>query len=337
MRLGILIEETWDFFQEIYTELSKHHQTSLFKRRELQLPIFRERVNRYMFHSDIQSFMRANDVVFFEWASGLLATGTHFSKRCGIVTRLHRYEMYQWAERINWSVVDRVILVSQAKQREFNMRFPGYAHKSIVVSPSTSLIKFSPRPRRFEGDIGILCHLTPRKRVYELILAFYELTKKRDYLRLHIAGGQDPAYEDYYSTLQYIVRKLGLQDKVIFYGHITETWDWYHRIDIFISNSYSEGLQVAPMEAMASGCYCLAHCWDGADELLPEENLFFTNGELQEKILNYCDILESERQRIREHMRTLAVEKFDINQTKTQIRQILEEVGAISYEKKVNR
>jgi len=245
--------------------------------------------------------------------------------------------MYQWAERINWSVVDRVILVSQAKQREFNMRFPGYAHKSIVVSPSTSLIKFSPRPRRFEGDIGILCHLTPRKRVYELILAFYELTKKRDYLRLHIAGGQDPAYEDYYSTLQYIVRKLGLQDKVIFYGHITETWDWYHRIDIFISNSYSEGLQVAPMEAMASGCYCLAHCWDGADELLPEENLFFTNGELQEKILNYCDILESERQRIIEQMRTLAVEKFDINQTKTQIRQILEEVGAISYEKKVNR
>jgi glycosyltransferase involved in cell wall biosynthesis len=235
--------------------------------------------------------------------------------------------MYQWADRVNWDMVDKVILVSRAKQREFNNRFPAHSDRTAVISPSTSLTRYVPYPRNFNGDIGILCHLAPRKRVYDLILAFYELTKKRHDLRLHIAGGWSAANEDYYVALHHLVGELGLQDRVIFYGHVAETWEWYHKIDIFISHSYSEGLQVAHMEAMASGCYCLAHRWDGAEELLPDENLYFTDTELLEKILVFCDAPESDKQRHREHMRTLAADKFDINRTKVQIRQIVEEVA----------
>jgi glycosyltransferase involved in cell wall biosynthesis len=86
---------------------------------------------------------------------------------------------------------------------------------------------------------------------------------------------------------------------VTFYGHVEKPEDWYPRIDIFISNGYSEGLQVSPMEAMATGCYCLSHHWDGADELLPVEQLYFTDRELQDLVLQHVDRTEAERVRRR--------------------------------------
>lgn len=327
MQLGIAIEETRDFFDEIYADLAAHHQTSLFKRRDFSLPILYARINRYLLHHDLQAFMRASDVVFFEWATGLLASASHLPKACGIVTRLHRYEMYQWVDKINWDAVDKIILVSKAKQREFTSRLPKQAPKVVVIPEAVSLDKFQPKPNRFNGDIGILCHLTPRKRVYELILTFHELTQQSEGLHLHIGGDSRPRFKDYYDALHRLVQELYLQEKVTFYGHVTNPQDWYHHVDIFISNSYSEGLQVAPMEAMASGCYCLSHHWDGADELVPEENLYYTNSELKEKILDYCEIPEAEKQRKRAYLREIVHDKFDVNKTKIQIRQVIEDVG----------
>lgn len=327
MRLGVAIQETWGFFNEIYTDLTRHYETTLFKPRTWQVPIFHSRINQHLFRHDLQTFMRANEVVFFEWASDLLAAATRLPKTSGIVTRLHRYEMYGWANRINWDAVDKIIVVSHAKKREFIAKFPEQAAKLVVSGPSTNLEKFRPQPKVFKGDIGTLCHLSPRKRVYDLILTFSELLQKRSDFHLHIAGGLDPAFEDYYNALHYIVKKLNLQDRVTFYGNVTDTWNWYHKIDIFISNSYSEGLQVAPMEAMASGCYCLSHHWDGADELLPQENLFYMSTALLEKILCYASLSETQKQEQTQQMHAIACEKFDIRHTIAQILQTIDDVA----------
>ncbi len=324
MKIGIAIEETWQFFHEIYENLAAHHQVTVFKRQRVSLPMFNTRINNRLFRRDLQVFLQTNDVIFFEWASHLLAEASHMPKTCSIVTRLHRYEMYQWADKINWDNVDKIILVSEAKRREFTSRFPEQAPKIVVINEAVSLDKFQLKPKQFNGDIGILCHLSPRKRVYELILAFYELTQQRDGLHLHIGGGMRPAFGEYYEALHNLVQRLNLQAKITFYDNVTNPQAWYHKIDIFVSNSYSEGLQVSPMEAMASGCYCLSHHWDGADELLPAENLFFTNRELRNKILYYCDCSEAEKQAQRVRMRSIACEKFDIDQIKDQIRIVIE-------------
>jgi glycosyltransferase involved in cell wall biosynthesis len=328
MKLGIVIEETWSFFHEIYADLAAHHAVNQFARRDAPLPIFKERLGRRRFRNDLQAFMRANDVVFFEWASELLAAASHQPKTCGIVTRLHRYELYEWADRINWDVVDRIILVSEAKRREFVSRFPEQSPKVIVIPEAVSLQRFTPQTRQFSGNIGILCHLKPRKRVYDLILAFYELTRQQSNLHLHIGGGQAEGYEEYPAALQSLVDRLGLRSKVTFYDHIAHPEQWYGQIDIFISNSYSEGLQVAPMEAMATGCFCLSHFWEGADELLPAENLFYTERELVERIVSYCGLPEVHRQQIGDRMRQIVVDNFDVDKTKLQIRAIIEDVAA---------
>lgn len=328
MKLGIVTEETWDFLHEIYADLSEHHQTNLFKRKTVNPPFFKERVNRYLLRRNMQNFMNANDVIFFEWASELLALATHLPKTCGIVTRLHRYEMYQWVDQINWDAVDKIILVSQAKVKEFVSKFPEQAHKVVMLYEAVSLDRFQFQTRPFNGDIGILCHITPRKRVYELVLTFYEILQERGDLHLHIGGDEHELFGDYYQAIRTLIEKLGLEDRVIFYDFINRPEEWYHSIDIFISNSYSEGLQVSPMEAMASGCYCLSHQWDGADELLPVENLYFTDNQLKEKILEYSALPESEKQGRITDLQKMVVAKFNVDKTKVMVRQVIE--GAVS-------
>lgn len=328
MRIGIANLETWAFLREIADDLAQHHQVSVFKQRIIKLPVFHIRVNRWLYRNDIAKFMAANDVVFFEWASELLATATRLPKTGRIVTRLHRYEMYEWVDRIRWDAVDKIILVSETKKREFLERFPDQSGKIEVIYEAVDPDKFQFQPKTFGGNIGILCHLTPRKRVYELILAFSELLRQRSDLHLHIGGGADPAYLDYAIALHDLVRNLNLQDRVTFYGHVKEPRNWYSKVDIFVSNGYSEGLQVAPMEAMACGCYCLAHRWAGANELLPDAYLYYTDRELQEKILAFCALPPDAQQRQRAAMRAMVVEKFNVHQTKVEVRRVIESAGA---------
>lgn len=194
----------------------------------------------------------------------------------------------------------------------------------MVIHNGVSLERFHPISRYFGGNIGILGNLIPRKRVYDLLLTFRELVLQRNDLHLHIGGGLWPAYEDYYFALQRLVDRLNLRDKVTFYGHIDNPMDWYHMIDIYISNSYSEGLQVSPIEAMASGCYCLIHNWEGADELVPDKYLFYTSNELMAKVLDYCKSSEAEKLEQRNIMRSIACDRFDLNKIKSRVMKVIE-------------
>jgi glycosyltransferase involved in cell wall biosynthesis len=328
MQIGIAIEETWAFFKEIYADLQEHHQVTLFKRRRTAMPVFQDRANQLLFTQDLQRLLESNQVVFFEWASELLAAASRLPKTCGIVTRLHRYEMYRWADQINWEAVDRIILVTEAKRQEFDRLFPGHAEKLIVIPEAVSLERFQPFEKPFNGDIGTLCNLIPRKRVYELILAFHELSKRVPGLHLHIGGGKHDNFVEYYEALLALTRRLGLQNQVTFYGQVTDPPAWYRNLDIFISNSFSEGLQVALCEAMASGIYSLSHWWEGAEEILPPENLYYTEHELLERLEKYLNMPDDEQKIIKDQMRLRVNGMSDIEQTKTEIRKVIESIGA---------
>lgn len=329
MRLGVIVgdQDPWRFFQDVYDDLASHYEVSLFRVRRSQLPILNERVNRRLLRHDVEAFMRRQDLVFFEWASGLLAFASLLPKRCHVIARLHRYEMFQWVPKINWAFVDKVIFVSDAMRARFIAQYPQHHQKTVVIPVGIDLEKFGTvRFHQSAGNIGTLCNISPRKRVYELILAYRDISRARHDLRLHIAGGTEPAYRDYEDAVKYLVEKLGLQDQVTFYGNVSKPWEWYRNIDVFVSNSYSEGMQVSLIEAMASGCYCLSHHWDGVEELLPEEYLFYTDSELQEKITSYLGLPEAAQQRHREKMRSI-VYKLDRRMIQNQIRQAIEQTS----------
>jgi len=310
LRLGIVNAETWDFLRDLHPVLAGKYATDIFSPPEVRTPVFRERLARSLLKRGLKRFLERHDVVFFEWASGLLAAATHLPKACAIVTRLHRYEMYAWADRINWDAVDEIILVSEAKRREFVARFPAHAGKTAVVPVGVCAETFRYVPRPFSGSLGTLCHVSPRKRVYDLILALSGCLRECPRLHLSIGGDVEPAYGDYRAALVRLVDRLGLTAQVGFEGRVHQPCLWYQKIDVFISHSYSEGLQVAPIEAMATGCYTLSHHWDGADELMPEDCLYLTDDELVVKVRAFCRATDAARERERHRMRSLVLQRF---------------------------
>jgi len=330
LRLGIVNPETWDFFNELYAYFCSRCRATLLKPRKSRAPLFRGRIEKHLQRRDLNRLLQSNDVVFFEWASDMLALATAMPKSARIVTRLHRWELYKWAHQVNWDAVDRIILVSEAKRSEFSQRFPRHKEKIHVIPESIDLGRFPFVAREFSGFIGILCHLGPRKRVYELILAFSQLAKEHPGFRLYVGGDPHPGHPDYYSALLGLVRRLALEDSVHFDGFVSQPPEWYRKIDIFVSHSYSEGLQVSPMEAMASGCYTLAHRWEGAEELLPEDCLYFTESELLDKIREFARLPAASREQQRMRMRGIAAEKFDIDSNKLRIAELVDEAASLS-------
>ncbi|MAT44683.1 MAG: hypothetical protein CL609_20300 [Anaerolineaceae bacterium] len=328
MKVGIVINETWAFFQEIFDLFLQNHQAELFKPSPVKAPILKQRFQRYQYQRDMDQFARSNQVLFFEWASESLAHFSFRPKQSGIVARLHRYELYQWADKINWQNIDQLIVVSQAKKNEIIQDFPQLKNKVSVITEAVNLEHFNFKPKPFSKQIGTLCHLSPRKRVYELILAFEESKLYQQGYTLHIGGGRHPKFGDYYKAIHQLVNRLGLGEAIQFYEHVENAKAWYEKIDIFISNSYSEGLQVSPMEAIASGCYCLSHYWDGADELLPLDNLFITGQEMNQKIKDYAALSpEQQLQKITDLKNRVSLQ-FDIKNISKEIVSLVENVGA---------
>ncbi len=331
MKIGIAIEDTWDFFHEIYAEFQAHHDVTLFERRSTRSPVFYTRINRYLFNQDMGQLLRSNDLVFFEWSSHLLAAASHMPKTCKIVTRLHRFELNEWADKVNWDNVDLMIVVCEQKKREVLARFPQLTEKIEVVYGAVDPKKFTPVDKPYAGDIGILCHLTPRKRVYDLILAFYNLLKVDPNFKLHIGGGMHVAYRDYHEAMVDTVERLGLSDDVIFYGHVDNAEEWLNNMDVIISNGYSEGLQVSALEAMSSGRHVLSHFWPGAEEMLPLSHLYFTDDQLIEKLVEYAQTTADQKKEKSAEMRQTVVEKFNIDVARKDIRKLVESIGAGTY------
>ena len=330
--VGIFVGENgkWSFFKDIYDEIEAHYQTNIFEKKTFNTPLLSGRLNRWALYNGIRSTMQRSDVCFFEWASELLVYASHMSKYCPIVTRLHSYEVTFWASKINWDHVDKVILVSQSMRQRFSDLYPDHAHKTKVIYNGISLDKFRPPARRkFDFNIGMLCSIHPVKRIYEIIIMIYNLKKRGYQPHLYIGGGrwEGGYFDDYYYSIKSTIEKLGLDNDVTLSGHINNNISWLQNIDIFISNSYWEGQQVALLEAMATGCYCLSHFWDGVEEVLPPDNIYITEDELLMKIGEYYNLEDIERLRHQDQVRTIAGEKFDSERQKAEILAIIDEVG----------
>ncbi len=332
MKIGVLVGEKGDakFFGEILDEIRDHHEIDVFKEKIFNTPLFYGRLNRWAFHKGIRSLLRRNDVCFFEWASELLVPASYMPKTCSIITRLHSYELYAWAPKVNWDHVDKIILVSEAMRKKFNDLYPTHAHKTEVVYNAIPLDKFQPGAHQAFGmNLGMLCSFNPRKRIYEVVMVVHKLRQQGYNAKLHLGGerlhGGD--LDEYYVAIQRLVEKLKLQDSVIFYGPVKNTHEWLRKIDINISNSYWEGHQVSLVEAMATGCYCLSHVWDGAEEVLPTELLYMTDVELEKKIVNWFNMMDVERQEWSNLIRGIAREKYNVEKQRARISQIIQEVA----------
>lgn len=327
LRIGLVVEGRSDFFAPVESELRKRYRVDRFAPRFVRLPLIGSRVNDHLLDLQLLRFLVSHDVTFFEWAGSLLIRATHLPKRGRIVTRLHSIELATAADKIVWPKVDSIILVSE----HIRTRLEAMVRASlpiVVVANGVDLNEFVPVRRSFEYRIGMVCSLLPVKRIYETVLSVYQLRQDGYPFTLRIAGqpqGGEPLR--YLWALESLVTRLSLSDAVQFHGHVSNVADWLRHIDIFVSNSYWEGQQIALLEAMAAGCYCLGHCWEGVEEVLPRGNIFVTDAELRAKLLAYAALPERERREAQNTLRAIAESKFDAHRMVSDVISTIEGVA----------
>jgi glycosyltransferase involved in cell wall biosynthesis len=195
---------------------------------------------------------------------------------CPMVVTVHdvsfsRYpEFFKFRDRLLFSTLlpltlkraSAVITISEFSKKEILYKFPFLQNRIYVtyLSPgsiffpiSDSLLNKSICSRHGIDTDFILAvgNLQPRKNLLRLIKAFSIIKTKFPSVRLVIVGKAQWHASEIYA----LVRKLGLENEVIFPGYITddELVVLYNAAQVFVYPSIYEGFGLPVLEAMACG------------------------------------------------------------------------------------
>lgn len=102
-------------------------------------------------------------------------------------------------------------------------------------------------------DIGAVVRLAPIKDIKTMIYAFFELTARKEKVRLHIMGGVDD--EEYAKECYELVKQLKLQN-IIFTGRV-DIISYMEKLDFTILTSISEGQPLSILESFAARRPCV--------------------------------------------------------------------------------
>lgn len=150
--------------------------------------------------------------------------------------------------------------------------------KMIYHAIDLDKYKFQPYDKR-ELVLFTITHLTKhnvkRKCVVETIEAFKIVSEKNKDIKLYIAGDTD---SDGYKMAYNKVKFLGLEDKIVFMGRISdqEKISMYQKCRIYIQPTYFEGFGMAIAESMACGAPVITSPKGAVPEIVADCTLFVT-------------------------------------------------------------
>lgn len=112
-----------------------------------------------------------------------------------------------------------------------------------------------------------------KQKGFDLLLeAFSSISDPYSEWRLAIVGIDKERDSKDYEALRHIAQNFDITDRVIFAGKVGNIDDWYERADIFVLSSRYEGFPNVLIEAMASGCSCVAFDCDTGPRDIIEHN-----------------------------------------------------------------
>jgi glycosyltransferase involved in cell wall biosynthesis len=227
---------------------------------------------------DIQEAVAWGDIVFFEWANESAIHGIPIAKSAGkpVVLRLHSYEALSgFAQEIPWNDVDRVVFVAEHMIDITERLVPGIRYLNPFVIQNgidiENIPELNPGPGFEIASVGGISHKKNPALMLQILESLCNINPK---YRVHIAGGfQELRYEIY---LKHMVHEMGLENNVIFYGHVEDMNDFYRGKNYLLHTSVHEGHCVSIIEAMARGIKPVIHNFCGASYQYPEHMLFNT-------------------------------------------------------------
>lgn len=226
----------------------------------------------------MQELMEWSDVSWFEWCTDFAARGSLLPKVCKNIIRLHRYEAFtEWPKHVNWDNIDTLVtLGNDFVHGQLERMVPGLSNKVRIaeIANGINLHKFQYKHRVRGKNLAFIGSLNMKKNPAYLLHNFKRLVEIDDEYRLFFVGKyQDDVLEQY---MNYMVRELGIEDKVIFEGWCDDIDEWLKDKHYVVNSSIVEGHPVGMMEAMACGLKPVMHNFPGAKQFFPQEFLYNT-------------------------------------------------------------
>jgi glycosyltransferase involved in cell wall biosynthesis len=157
-----------------------------------------------------------------------------------------------------------MIFITKAIQEKFGK----YCEKNQAVIFNGISNKALPKLPHSGTNLMIAGSLTAGKGQTEAIYAANELIKEHYDIKLHIFGeGEDEA------KLKKLVKELGIDNKVIFYGFTNNLFEHRRSMDIALICSKKEALGRVTIESMYAENFVIGANTGGTKELIGENNL----------------------------------------------------------------
>lgn len=176
--------------------------------------------------------------------------------------------------------VDASVGVTSAVSLQIQSAFKTNEAKTFVIENGVDISRFSRSRdkakmlaslglREGEKVIGIVANFKKIKNHMYLLKAFNGLIKEYENVRLLLVGQgyrNDP--EDTEMEIRSFIEKNGLDDKVMILGYRSDVPDLLSIMDIFCLTSFSEGLPISLIEAMAAGLPLVGTDVNGIKEVI---------------------------------------------------------------------
>lgn len=182
--------------------------------------------------------------------------------RKGALRRTRKEIYIRLVERPNLGAASGIIALTDNEQRQlrgWGIAAPIHVVANGVELPPLSVGAAAEWRRRFnltggERMIAFIGRIVPKKAVHVLIEAFSRLHMEYPDCRLVIAGDRDQAPE-YVAGLDRLARREGVVEKMIWPGFLDEAGKFglLSAASVFSHVTESEGMAIAPLEAMAAG------------------------------------------------------------------------------------
>lgn len=121
------------------------------------------------------------------------------------------------------------------------------AKQTTVVQNAVDIEEFSPSPTA-EKSLLYIGRLVRNNGIQDLFTALPGIVDAHPDLKVHLVGS-GPLEE----TVEETIQTLGLSDSVRIYDYVEDISEMYELASVFCRPSYSEGLPLTMLEAMASG------------------------------------------------------------------------------------
>lgn len=181
----------------------------------------------------------------------------------------------------SYKQADLIIAVSQSTKQALHDLFKIDFNKIVVIPNITNF--FIERNNHEKNDFLFIGDMRKTKNLHFLILGYSEYVKKYNGKeRLIIAGSKKYEYE----SLVNLVKKLSLEDKVIFSGYVTEEQklSYFSHAKAFVFLSDNEGFGIPLLEAGVNGIPVLCSDIPVFSEVLNDDFAVYVDNKSPEKI-----------------------------------------------------